>query len=229
MELKDKAWEFWSQEPFPPSSKDYKVDMYFGTYWEPDSSRWCASLMEPVRARLGRAFTVLDWGCGDGRLFSFLSKRIKDFKYYGLEHPGPFGDGCVQKAGAAFGKDSRAEFGVYGTPLEAKAVSESEIAVLGSVATHIPFPDFESIMIRLMPIIERGGAIVSSFFIEKEYKLKGESNCYGYQGCYSFVQYTQRQIDGLCHRLGLVGEEKETCLTMGCLHRILLFGKAKSA
>lgn len=225
VELTDEAWKFWSREPFPPPSVDYKVGMYFGTFWEPDSSRWCASLVEPVRNRVDKPFTVLDWGCGDGRLFDFLAKRFADFKYFGLEHPGPFGDECVRKATSTFEKDSRAEFGVYDTILEARAVSLADFVILGSVATHIPFPDFESIVVRLIPVMEHGGAVVSSFFIGDTYSLNGNPDCYGYQGCYHNVWYTMEQIGGLCRRLGLTVRERETCFTSGFLHRILLFEK----
>lgn len=225
MELTDASWTFWAKEPFQASAPKFEVRKWFGTYWEPDSSRWCASLMEPVRERLNTPFTVLDWGCGDGRLFNFLSKRFQSFKYYGLERPGTFGDECIVNARGYFKHDPRAEFDVYGTPLETRAVASSGIAVLGSIATHISFPEFESIMVRILPIAKRGGVIVSSFFFDKVYHL-GKGNTYGREDCYDLTYYTRQQVSDMCLRMGLVPTEKSTCYTTNCLHHILDFRKA---
>lgn len=228
MELVDKEWkEFWSKELFPASAPNFKFRECFGIYWEPDSSRWCASLMEPVRDKISKSFVLLDWGCGDGRLFNFLSKRFSQFKYYGLERPGEFGAGCIETARGFFRHDPRAEFDLTTGPVAAKALETSQFAILGSVATHIPFPDFRKIIQTLMPILDRGGEVISSFFIEKEYSLKAPGNCYGHQDCFALVSYTQAQIDSLCQEFNLTGAEKSTCNTMGCLHRILVFWKSR--
>jgi hypothetical protein len=185
---------------------------------------WCAALLDPIRESLKEPFVLLDWGCGDGRLFNFLSGRFKMFRYYGLERPGAFGESCVKAAQKSFGHDLRGAFGVYDSILESCAIEAARIAVLGSVATHIPFPFFETIMKRLLPILMRGGVVVSSFFMEGKYEIKN-GTCYGHDDCWGWVSYTRDQIDGMSRRMGLRTNEGEPFVTMGCTHRILCFRK----
>lgn len=223
MQITDADWvKLWSPEPFPPSAPRFVGDQAFGTPREPESSLWCASIMAPLKDRLSDGFSVLDWGCGHGRLFNFLSKRFQNFTYYGLERPGDFGAKCVMKARSFFGRDKRAAFDVYGAELETKAVSQVQIAVMGSIATHLSFPAFEQIVDRLLPIIKRGGVLVSSFFIQDKYELIG-ANQFGHADCYALAIYTQGQLDEMCARKGLKSEQKETYLATGCLHRLIHF------
>ena len=224
MNPQSKSWKFWSREPYPASCPAYQCGPNFGTTEEPGSSMWCAALLDPIRESLKTPFILLDWGCGDGRLFNFLSKRFKMFRYYGLERPGVFGTSCVKAAQESFGHDLRGAFGVYDSILESCAIEAAQVAVLGSVATHIPFPDFEAVMKRLLPILMRGGVVVSSFFIEEKYEIKN-GTCYGHDDCWGWVSYTQAQINDLCRKMGLVSKEGESFVTMGCTHRILRFQK----
>lgn len=84
-------------------------------------------------------------------------------------------------------------------------------------------------MKRLMPILDRGGAVVASIFIENDYSLVEPSDCYGQQGCYRMVNYTLEQLAGMDSSLGLKSEDRDLCLTMDCVHHIFLFEKDRRA
>jgi len=179
-----------------------------------------------VRDRLREPFVLLDWGCGDGRLFNFLSKRFRTFKYFGLERPGLYGDKCIQAARSSFGHDARAEFDVYDTETETRAAKEAGVAIMGSVATHITFDAFEGIMDRILPVLERGGVLVASFFIEEKYEAKYGTR-YGHEDCLGWVSYRQDQIDDLCWMMGLKSEPEGVFVAdgMGNIHRMIRFLK----
>jgi SAM-dependent methyltransferase len=219
MKLTDREWTAWAKEHYPPSSKIYSCDAVYGTPAEPSSSLWCASLVSPLELR--EPFAILDWGCGDGRLFNFLSARFRDFRYYGLERPGDFGARCVRRARQFFGHDPRASFDVYDTPTEAAALEEVSSVVMGSVATHVPLEQFAAILARLRPTLARGGTLVASCFIEEtERCLNGVT--YGHDDCYGYVSYTRQQLDDACERERMHFEISDMfAATDGSLHQIL--------
>jgi hypothetical protein len=110
--------------------------------------------------------------------------------------------------------------------METKAIKEAGVAVMGSVATHIAFDAFEGIMNRLLPVLERGGILVASFFIEEKYEAKYGTR-YGHDDCLGWVSYRQDQIDDLCWRMGLKSEPGGVFIAegMGNIHRMLRFLK----
>jgi len=225
MNAQSETWKFWSNQTYASSCPSYCVGHADGTPAEPGSSIWCASLLESARDRLSGPFVILDWGCGDGRLLDFMTRRFKEFEYYGIERPGEHGSSRIVQARASFASDPRAKFDVYDTPLEKEAVGRAGIVVMGSVATHIPIPMFEILLSRILPVLERGGVLISSFFIRDRYAFQN-GTCYGHDDCYRWVSYTQEQVDGICQKMGLSAEQKELFdAGPGCIHQILRFQK----
>lgn len=221
MKLTDNEWTVWAHERFPRSSKVYSCGAVYGTPDEPNSSLWCASLVASLDLR--EPFVILDWGCGDGRLFNFLSGRFADFRYYGLERPGEFGARCVERARRFFGHDPRAAFDVYDTTTEAVALESASCIVMGSVATHVPIDHFAAILSRVKPVLSRGGTLVASCFIEKtERRLYGTT--YGHDDCYGYVSYTPQQLEDVCVKENLNFKIRDTfSASDGSLHQILKF------
>jgi Methionine biosynthesis protein MetW len=205
MDINSVAWtNFWGVDKYPPSNSNYVCDAVFGTPQEPDSSIWCASLLESSRDKLEEPFSVLDYGCGDGRLFNFLSRHFKDFNYYGLETETQHGVNSINLANRYFQNDKRASFGH-------KCV-KADLNVLGSVATHISIKAFENILKEIMP--SRLGT-VASIFISDNYYLESKG-AFGYEDCYARAFYTKSLLDKMCKRLGLNHEQKESFLAQGC-------------
>lgn len=200
----------------------------FGTDREPESSVWLASLSEGMAGRFREELKVLDYGCGVGRLCNFMSARLKSFAYVGLEKGGGVsghGEQCVRIASAVFGMDSRARFGLIGSTLHSEAVQQSDVAVLGSVFTHLGADGVEAILTNLQPIMDRGGAVVCSIFTADQPRLQGKG-AYGFTDCYDVAQFSQPQLDALWRKHGVKADERETFLAQEVnLHRILLLTK----
>lgn len=226
MKFTDAAWRnLWQPKPYSAARPDYACGPGFGSTAEPLSSLWCASLLAPLR--LSEPFTILDWGCGDGRLFNFLSERFCHFAYYGLERPGPFGEACVARAKDFFGRDARAVFDVYGNDTECKAIDEAHAIVMGSIATHIPFPHFADIVARFSGAFQRGAVLVASFFLRDEYRFAGGA-AYGHENCYGWVSYRKDQLDQLCSQTGLAFAEVDVFTeNADNVHNICVFHQGK--
>jgi SAM-dependent methyltransferase len=180
---------------------------------EPASSLWCASLAEGMGARFREGVRVLDFGCGYGRFFNFLTGRLRSFAYFGLELSGSVtehGEQCLRFAVSAFGKDGRAEFGFTGTDFEKRALKEAEIVLVGSVFPHLDFKRLDQLFSKFIPVIEKGGAVVFSILLSDEYRCVGpgfylEMGDYFYQE----VRYTRPQLAGYFGSKNLVSTEVE--------------------
>lgn len=222
MNASDPEWEFWSKEPFKPSCRGYWCHWRLGSSEEPGSSLWCASLLDPVRDRLSAGFRLLDWGCGDGRLMDFISRRFRDFSYMGVEKSGKWGRFCVGRGEKFFRKDSRASFGLTETPFEAEAVRAAEVVVMGSVMTHLVPSDAAALLWRVSPVLVRGGALVTSLIVGQAH-FRDMSPSYGHGDCHALVPYSIKAFDGICRDAGARWEEAGNFLTRsGRLHRIML-------
>lgn len=159
----------WSVDRFPPIVPEQNL-MYYGTPTEPESSLWCASLSEPIGKRFKEGLRVLDYGCGCGRYANFLSRKLRTFTYYGPDVRNEVGsiDQCLQ----TFGNDKRVRFDYVDTELAAEAIASAQVAILGSVFTHLLWNRFEEICIKLMPVVQRGGIIVFSAYIANNYTIQ---------------------------------------------------------
>ena len=202
MDINSKSWkEKWSENKYPPSNPSYFCTKEYGTDFEPDSSIWCASLLEPVIEQLQEPFSVLDYGCGNGRLFNFLSRHFKNFTYYGLDTKTNHGIESIKKAKDFFQHDNRACFGHEIVPCD--------LNVFGSVATHISIELFESILKNLTS--SRIGT-VASFLISDKYYFD-HSGLYEDPNCYGHIYYTKEMIESLAFKLNLQFNLKELFVT----------------
>lgn len=228
MKLSDEAWtSHWSKEPFPPASPAYTCGYEFGSPDEPASSLWCASLLEPARKSkaFDTEFALLDWGCGDGRLFNFLSRRYKKFRYFGIEQESSFGMSCLWRASASFGQDRRAMFTTADNNKASEALDKATLIILGSVATHLLEDDLRKCLSRYERVLRRGAPLVTSFFIGNAFSafIPG---LYGNPKCHGVVTYTRPMIDAMAQSLGCTAvEDGEFEARDGHIHRIVVFRK----
>jgi len=88
---------------------------------------------------------------------------------------------------------------LIGSDLEKEAIEKVDGVVLGSVFTHLLIEDFYMVMYKFIPIIERGGIVSFSVFLEDEYRHENHSNVYGVENCYSRVFYTREQMESWCN------------------------------
>lgn len=193
----------------------------YGSGGKEQSFRWLATLSDVLGSHFREGMSVLDYGCGHGRYARFLQERLSAFTYYGLEKSGGTGLGehSICEGRALFAGASNITFGLIGNGLERDALMWSDVGVLGSVITRTALEETRSILRRLRPIAGRGGVIVASVFIGEQYAL-GDPGAYGFEDCYSRVQYTDMQLSDLLEELGLVGVEGESFAAGSDVHRI---------
>ena len=161
----------------------------------------------------------VDWGCADGRAANFLSSYLKDFKYFGLEHPKS--ELVSRMETSIFKNDSRCSFGLIGTDFEKLALKKSKFVLLSSIFTHLKKEDFHNTMAKFAPIIKKGGEVVFSIFIEKKYRFESHAGVYGVPNCISRVFYTKRQLSNFAKKNGYKLTEHGSYLAQGeNLHRI---------
>ena len=204
MHLDDPQWQTWSQERYPPIAVPTWTQTY-GSGDEPLSSLWCASLAHGFGPRFAEGVKVLDYGCGGARFANFLSRRLLDFVYIGVEPPNgsPLDNHTctnLQLCEATFGHDSRVRFGTIGSDLEAEAIERiADVIVAGSIFTHLPFSAFREIVGKFQSALQRGGDFVFSVFIGDEYIHHGNPGLYGVANCWPAIVYTQALLDELAH------------------------------
>ncbi|MFC1612651.1 hypothetical protein ACFL29_02255 [Patescibacteria group bacterium] len=215
MKITDTAWkEIWFKEKYEPISNEY-LSRGFGTDKEPESSVCMASFANAMGTKFRDGITLLDYGCGSARFCNFMSRRLKDFLYYGVEKPGSFerwGEKAITYAHNNFGHDNRICLGFVGDNIEKEAIEKAEVALLLSIFTHLTIEDMNAIMDKLMPIILRGGSIIFSLFIGEAY-ITGRDKVYGFKDCYSEVYYTKEQIEAMAQRLNIKIDKKDVFKT----------------
>jgi SAM-dependent methyltransferase len=233
MQLTDARWsEKWSKTKFrlAPSLDDFSAALLrrsealrFGTDDEPGSSLWLASLSEAMGEHFREDMSVLDYGCGAGRSARFLAQRLATFAYYGLEKRGSVvrhGEMAIEAASDLFGADARMTFDFIGGRIEAAALAGADVAVLGSVFTHVDFDEMRRILTKFGPILDRGGKVVFSIFTSDEHLLE-KPGLYGFEDCYNRTWFTTKQLRQLCEDRGWMLDERESFLAQEVnLHRI---------
>lgn len=219
MKKTDSLWQNeWSKEPFKPIVKIYK-GVIVGSDEEPDASICMSSFSYAMGEYFGERMKILDYGCGSGRYCNFLSKRLQDFKYVGIERNiSDYTKLCIDTAKRIFGEDERLSFGYTDSEFEQKAIDECNVVLLLSVFTHTSIEMTENIINRLMPIINRDGCIVFSMIHKNDYSLIG--NAYGFTDEYSVTYNTYSQVEDLRKKFGVSITLMDTYDAKGIIHSI---------
>jgi len=164
----------------------------FGSDEEPYSSIWMASLSNGMGSFFKEGLKVLDYGCGAARYANFLSMRLKDFKYYGLEVKGGTSEKVINDlVKPLFQYDKRIELGTIEEKFS-DVIKEVDVVLLGSVFTHISFDFFKECMRKFEPVLKRKGCVVFSVFLTEEEHFYIGKNGYGLENCYSRAFYNEK-------------------------------------
>jgi cyclopropane fatty-acyl-phospholipid synthase-like methyltransferase len=217
----------WSKDLYDPMCIDFYIKGY-GSDKEPYSSIWMSSLANGMGDFFKDGMKILDYGCGAGRFYNFLSRKIKDFSYIGVEKPcsnHQFGEKSIETARKIFEKDKRGKFGLIGTELEDDAIASVDVVVLGSIFTHISYTNMQIVCDKFLSVLDRGGAVVFSIFIEDKYREKGAGE-YGLKNSFRSVFYTKDQILSYCQKRSVKINEVELFVSpSGKNHKIFRMEK----
>lgn len=196
---------------YPPVKKIWGSDK------EPLSSLWLASLSEAMGEHFGDEMIVLDYGCGRGRYGNFLGRRLSNFTYYGLEREGQSSK-AISWLMEETSELENVHFGFIGSDLEDEALGKANVVVLGNIFTHLLFQckeeskhgdSFVTICNKFMPLVERGGVVVFSAFIDSKMRQARGAGHYGLPNCYGLSYYTMEALQGYCEEKGFVLTERE--------------------
>lgn len=144
---------------------------------------------------------VFDCGCGPGWLANMLSGNLKDFTYWGLEPVGRYQDAVIRDAIQSLGHDPRVTFGHLGGELEQEALANADVVYLGSIFTHLSWACFVATMLKLKPVVDRGGLIVFDCFLSDGEQLNTPGS-YGLKDCYGTSFLIEKKIEELCVAMG---------------------------
>jgi SAM-dependent methyltransferase len=202
----------------------YSEFEHCGSEEEPESSMWLTNLSIAMEEYFTEGITVLDYGSGIGRYADFLTKKLKKFKYFGVEKPNSknaHGEKCIMISKKIFRYSRKIHFGLIGSNLEKTAIKNSEVCVLGSVFTHVDYTEVQNILSKLMPIVKNNdGIIIFSAFISDSCRQEGPG-IYGFENAYFRSYFTLAQIKNLEDKFQIKITEKGSFLAQGeNLHRI---------
>jgi SAM-dependent methyltransferase len=163
--------DYWKNEPSTPIHPNPPKEIYNGTREEPAASMCLATFMEPIKNKFKDGFKILDYGCGQGALANFISKRLDNFKYIGLEPNYEWGNIKLETARQYF-SDDRVEFGYCEDILDYKDSGVDAIMLL-SIFTHLDEAQVTSILDNLIQLYESNDKmkIIFSTFIGEIYRL----------------------------------------------------------
>jgi SAM-dependent methyltransferase len=164
---------FWYNKHNQPILENPPKVLYGGTNIEPLASMGMCCFLDPSRDKFKEGFSVLDYGCGAGILSNFISERLSEFNYYGLEPNSQHGMERISLAKHNF-NDERLFFGLIDTNLEHCLNQKLDSIILISVFTHLLIDDITAILDNLIKVFDKNTDcnIVFSCFTSYEDKVE---------------------------------------------------------
>jgi SAM-dependent methyltransferase len=148
-------WDsFWSIKKFNPILKNPPLISYGGTNIEPLASMGMCCFLDPSKDKFKDGFSILDYGCGAGILSNFISERLSDFEYYGLEPNSVHGTERINLGKKLF-KDNRVFLGLIDNNLDFCLSKKIDSIILISVFTHLIIDDVTIILDNLIRVFKK--------------------------------------------------------------------------
>ena len=178
MKLSDKTWDQrWKNEPLP-RIHHLPLEPHFGTHHEPESSLGIASFFEAASSMFKEGLCIVDASFMQGNVVNFIAKRLKDFTYYATQ--GYYPDSFNRAENAI--NDSRVKF--IKVP---ENVEKADICLFFSIFSHVPFPTFVDLIKKWKFIIDKGGVIVFSAFLDNDYRIMNGLHYYSLSDMKAFA------------------------------------------
>ena len=148
-------WDlFWSVKNANPIVTNPPAISYGGTNIEPLASIGMCCFLDAAKDKFTNGFSVLDYGCGAGILSNFISERLSDFNYYGLEPNTPHGKERISLGKNLF-KDERVFLGLINDDLDFCLSKQIDSIILISVFTHLLISDITQILDTLINVFDK--------------------------------------------------------------------------
>jgi predicted RNA methylase len=171
-----KHWEdYWVSTKNKPLCEKPSTNVYGGTNYEPLASIGMSCFTDAIKDKFKEGFTIVDYGCGAGILSNFISERLSDFTYYGLEPSTGWGPDRISLGRETF-NDPRVNFGLIENDYD-NIIKNNKIdaVILISVFTHLTIEDTYKVLDSLLNLFtyNQNASIVFSCFTENSPKLGG--------------------------------------------------------
>ena len=206
---------FWKNKTETPILKVPPKILYGGTNEEPLASIGMSYFLEPIKNKFVDGISILDYGCGAGILANFISERLKNFYYYGLDTNSNHGNERLNLA-KNYLNDPRLHFGTIDDDLKNILNKKIDAIILISVFTHLPIVEIYNILDNLKNVFKKNkkASIIFSCFISNEEKLVDHlpeiwKNFYGI----SFI--TEKSLSNYCNKNKLLLKKQSVFVAQG--------------
>lgn len=192
-------WEnFWSTKKFNPIMVNPPAIAYGGTNIEPLASIGMCCFLDGTKDKFKEGFRVLDYGCGAGILSNFISERLSNFKYYGLEPKSNHGLERIN-LGKQFFNDPRVFLGNINDDLDKCLQEKLDAIILISVFTHLEIIDVCKIIENLSKVFDTNpdcDIIFSCFIADKNYVVNHQPHIW--ERFYGVSYITENDLNECC-------------------------------
>ena len=201
MEIWDSFWVF---KKFDPILKDPPLISYGGTNIEPLASIGMCCFLDASKDKFKEGFSIIDYGCGTGILSNFISERISNFEYYGLEPNSSHGNQRINLGKNLF-KDSRVFLGTIENDLDVCLSKKIDSIILISVFTHLKIDDILNILDNLIKVFDKNPEcdIVFSCFTSTSPKVENYQP-YIWERFYGVSYISETDLVDYCNKKGLL-------------------------
>ena len=169
-----KHWEeYWVNTKNKAICEKPSVHIYGGTNYEPLASIGMSCFTDAIKDKFKEGFAVVDFGCGSGILANFISERLDNFTYYGLEPANEWGSSRIELGKQTF-NDARVNFGFIENDYE-NIIKNNKIdaVILISDFTHLIIDDVYKVLKNVEKVFtyNENASIVFSCFIQNNRKV----------------------------------------------------------
>lgn len=214
--IEDKIWNnFWMYKPEKPIIDIPPKILYGGTNIEPLASIGMSYFLEPIKNKFIDNFSILDYGCGAGILANFISERLKNFTYYGLDINSDHGLERLDLA-KRYLPDNRLYFGTIDENLKSILNKKLDAIVLISVFTHLPIDEIYKILDNLKITFEtnkKSSIIFSCFISNKNYLINHLPQIWSNFYEISFIK--EKHLRDYCKKNNLVLKKHSIFVALG--------------
>lgn len=224
MSIVYKHWEeYWVHTHYPPFLEKPSTEVYGGTNYEPDASIGMSCFLDVVRDKFKDGFSVIDYGCGAGILSNFISARLQNFNYIGLEPSTGWGPDRIRLGSETFTDTTKVKFGYISDYEHIVRFNKVDVVILISVFTHFGMNRIYEILDDLIVVFENNPdcSIVFSCFTsdvpslgQVDYSINSDYHSYSYIDIREIEKYCQE------HNLSLRKHDIEFMAMNNWLHKI---------